>query len=152
MNISFAYKEIDQVAKSIASILQPNDVLGFKGDLGAGKTTLIKHISNQFGVPLDEVTSPTYVYHHIYKGRLDIHHMDLYRIEDKSSFVGLDLVDFTQSDGISLIEWIDKFPDMFPTYVLLTIHITGDQERRIEFDFSKWDRSRLDHMQKAFAS
>ncbi|MCB1198323.1 MAG: tRNA (adenosine(37)-N6)-threonylcarbamoyltransferase complex ATPase subunit type 1 TsaE [Deltaproteobacteria bacterium] len=150
MEITYHYDELPKVAEAIAQLLIPSDVVGLSGDLGAGKTTLIKSIASFFGIPRDEVTSPTYVYQHIYKGQLDIHHVDLYRISDEQTLLGLGIVEAMEENGIFLVEWIDRFPACFTPYLHIRLEVVDQDTRKIKIDASGWPLSRQQSWQKVF--
>ncbi len=85
-----------------------------RGDLGAGKTTLVKGIARSIGAPADEVTSPTFTLMHEYRGRrLRLFHLDLYRLETETELLVLGLEEMeAEPDALVLVEWGDKFPSM----------------------------------------
>jgi tRNA threonylcarbamoyladenosine biosynthesis protein TsaE len=83
-----------------------------RGDLGAGKTTLVKGIAEGFEAALaDDVTSPTFTLVHEYRGpRVTLYHIDLYRIDTERDLETLGLDDLLAPNCILLIEWGEKFP------------------------------------------
>ena len=83
-----------------------------RGDLGAGKTTLVKGIATAFDAAAeDDVTSPTFTLVHEYRGpRANLYHIDLYRIDTQRELETLGLDDLRTENSILLIEWGDKFP------------------------------------------
>lgn len=85
-----------------------------KGDLGAGKTTLVKGIAQAIGANADEVTSPTFTLVHTYQGtKLKLYHLDLYRLEKDEDLLQLGLEEMeTDPDALVLVEWGDKFPSL----------------------------------------
>ncbi len=104
-------------------------VLG--GDLGAGKTTFTKALGLALGI--DEViTSPTFTLHQQYEGgRLTLHHLDVYRIDQIEEVVDLALPELFESGGVVVIEWGDTIAPALPAgYALLSFAFgTGDDER-----------------------
>lgn len=115
-------------------MLKPGDVLCFEGNLGAGKTTLIKAIiSSLQDIHPDEIQSPTYSYVNEYKGELPIYHFDLYRLNDPEEFVLMGFDEYLDPSSICLIEWPEKATPFLPSYVK-TIHIEylSDQDRMIQ--------------------
>jgi tRNA threonylcarbamoyladenosine biosynthesis protein TsaE len=97
-----------------AQSLRPNDVVGLRGDLGAGKTHFVKGLVYGCGSSA-AVTSPTFTLLHEYRGgRLPIFHFDLYRLQDRSELEGLGFEDYLNDDGITVIEWADRFPELMP--------------------------------------
>ncbi len=90
------------------------DVFGLTGDLGAGKTQFVKGFAAGIGSAA-EVTSPTFTLLHEYlDGRLPLYHFDFYRIESAPELVRLGFDDYVDCDGVCIIEWADRFPDLIP--------------------------------------
>lgn len=98
--------------RSLAQLLAPPKVVLLRGDLGAGKTTLVKGIAAAFEAASEEdVTSPTFTLIHEYRGpRANLFHIDLYRIDTQRELDTLALDDLRADDSILLIEWGEKFP------------------------------------------
>lgn len=108
---SSSVEETQRLARRMAQVAEPGDVILLVGDLGAGKT----HFTQGFAAGLDIVetpTSPTFnlvcEYH---GGRLPLYHFDLYRLEDAEQLDDIDYWGITEGDGVSLVEWGDKFPE-----------------------------------------
>jgi tRNA threonylcarbamoyladenosine biosynthesis protein TsaE len=103
---------------AIAKLLAPPKFLIMRGDLGAGKTTLVKGIAEALdAADADEVTSPTFTLIHEYEGTRDnepvrLYHLDLYRIESERQLDTLGLDDLSGPDSIVLVEWGEKFPSV----------------------------------------
>jgi len=116
----------------LASLVAPGDVVGLCGDLGAGKTTLTGHVAHSLGVPEEtHVTSPTFTLIKEYQGRFPIYHMDLYRLGDPSEIYDLGVWEYYDGDGVCLVEWCDRFDDLWPKRALV-LHIElGRDEQRI---------------------
>jgi tRNA threonylcarbamoyladenosine biosynthesis protein TsaE len=102
----------------IAKLLKPPKFLILHGDLGAGKTTLVKGIAEALdAADPDEVTSPTFTLIHEYEGThagkpVKLYHLDLYRIETERQLDTLGLEELTTPDSIVLVEWGQKFPSV----------------------------------------
>src|SRR5205807_6415126 len=97
-----------------AENLKPGDMLALTGELGSGKTQFVKGLVAALGATT-AATSPTFTLIHEYSGgRLPIYHFDFFRVEDRQSAERLGLDDYFFGDGISVIEWADKFPDLIP--------------------------------------
>lgn len=98
--------------RALAEKLSPPLIVLLRGDLGAGKTTLVKGIAEGFGaVSADQVTSPTFTLIHEYRSpRAVLYHIDLYRIDTERELETLGLDDLLAPDCILLIEWGEKFP------------------------------------------
>ncbi|MEG3638845.1 tRNA (adenosine(37)-N6)-threonylcarbamoyltransferase complex ATPase subunit type 1 TsaE [Magnetococcus sp. PR-3] len=95
----------EQVGNRIGSLLPTDAICLFTGDLAAGKTTLIKAICGGMGVDPRTVISPTYTMTNIYQGEQAIYHVDLYRIEEAEAFSMMDVDDWINPEGVTLIEW-----------------------------------------------
>ena len=95
-------------------MLAPPKLVLLRGDLGAGKTTLVKGIAAAFEAASEEdVTSPTFTLIHEYRGpRASLYHIDLYRIDTQRELDTLALDDLRGDDSILLIEWGEKFPQL----------------------------------------
>jgi tRNA threonylcarbamoyladenosine biosynthesis protein TsaE len=99
--------------RTLAELLAPPKLVLLRGDLGAGKTTLVKGIAVGFEAAEEEdVTSPTFTLVHEYRGpRANLYHIDLYRIDTPRELETLGLDDLrAERDSILLIEWGEKFP------------------------------------------
>jgi tRNA threonylcarbamoyladenosine biosynthesis protein TsaE len=105
-------EETTALGRTLAQILAPPKVVLLRGDLGAGKTTLVKGIAAAFEAAAEEdVTSPTFTLVHEYHGpRAHLYHIDLYRIDTLRELDTLALDDLRTADSILLIEWGEKFP------------------------------------------
>lgn len=98
--------------RTLTELLAPPKIVLLRGDLGAGKTTLVKGIAAGFDAAEEEdVTSPTFTLIHEYRGpRANLYHIDLYRIDTQRELDTLALDDLRSDDSILLIEWGEKFP------------------------------------------
>jgi tRNA threonylcarbamoyl adenosine modification protein YjeE len=106
--IANSLKDTRRIARVLSSLLQASDLVGFTGDLGAGKTTFIKEIAGFFGVPKYKVGSVSFVIMKEYRVVPPLVHADLYRIDDPRH-IPVELFEVIDSNGaIVLIEWIDK--------------------------------------------
>jgi tRNA threonylcarbamoyladenosine biosynthesis protein TsaE len=112
---------------------RPGDVFALTGDLGAGKTQFVKGFVT--GVESNaDVTSPTFVLVHEYgDGRLPVYHFDFYRIENRDALLRLGFDDYVFGDGVSLIEWADRYSDVIPVHAKwLTFQMRDENVREIE--------------------
>ncbi len=105
------------------------------GDLGAGKTAFVRGLARGLGVPDDEVTSPTFTLVQEYRGRLTLHHVDLYRLEP-AEVADLGLDELTSGDAVVAIEWAERWHDAPDGAWAVRLSHTGDEERRIEISRS----------------
>jgi tRNA threonylcarbamoyladenosine biosynthesis protein TsaE len=114
MFISESAEETVAFGRKRAGAIRKGDVLALAGDLGSGKTQFVKGIVAGLGSDA-AVTSPTFTLLHEYSGgRLPIYHFDFYRLEDRAAALRLGFDDYFFGDGVSLIEWGDRFPDLIP--------------------------------------
>jgi tRNA threonylcarbamoyladenosine biosynthesis protein TsaE len=112
--ISNSPDETEGFGRRFAENLKPGDVLALTGDLGNGKTQFVKGLAAGLGAATG-ATSPTFTLIHEYSGgRLPIYHFDFFRVEDRQSAERLGLDDYFFGDGVSVIEWADRFPDLIP--------------------------------------
>ena len=106
-------------------------MVAFYGELGAGKTTIIKGIAAGLGVA-DVVKSPSFVIVTEYAGRLPVYHVDLYRLNENSDFDSIGLDSYLEGKGVCLIEWAERAEEILPdTTIRVRMRVEG-QGRRIE--------------------
>lgn len=124
-------RETMNVAKKLALLLAPGDVITLEGELGSGKTVFAKGIAKGLGVR-GAVTSPTFTIVKEYEGELPLYHMDAYRLEHSDEDIGFDEYFFGQ--GISVIEWAQFIDDYLPQE-RLNVHIqyVNEHTRSITF-------------------
>jgi tRNA threonylcarbamoyladenosine biosynthesis protein TsaE len=98
--------------RTLTELLAPPRLVLLRGDLGAGKTTLVKGIAAGFEAAEEEdVTSPTFTLVHEYRGpRANLYHVDLYRVDTQRELETLGLDDLRDGNSVLLIEWGEKFP------------------------------------------
>lgn len=112
--ISNSTEETESFGREFAGNVKPGDVLALTGELGSGKTQFVKGLCAALSCNAP-VTSPTFTLIHEYSGgRLPIYHFDFFRVEDRRSAERLGLDDYFFGDGVSVIEWADKFRDLIP--------------------------------------
>jgi tRNA threonylcarbamoyladenosine biosynthesis protein TsaE len=121
--------------RTLAELLAPPKLVLLRGDLGAGKTTLVKGIAAGFEAAEEEdVTSPTFTLVHEYRGpRATLYHIDLYRIDTQRELETLALDDLrAEANSILLIEWGEKFPQLLRQRdVEISLQRAGESCRRI---------------------
>jgi tRNA threonylcarbamoyladenosine biosynthesis protein TsaE len=121
--------------RSLATELTPPLLILLRGDLGAGKTTLVKGIAEGFAAAAaDDVTSPTFTLVHEYRGtRATLYHIDLYRVDTERELETLGLDDLTGPESILLIEWGEKFPRFVrERNIEIVLERVDENERRIQ--------------------
>ncbi len=116
----------------LGTLAHAGDVVVLTGDLGAGKTVLAKGVATGLGVT-DPVTSPTFNILLMHRGRFELAHFDLYRLDSAVQLEDIDFWGVLESGAVALVEWGDRFADELPDDVLtVTLTITGDEARAIE--------------------
>ncbi len=126
--------ETIELGRKIGSQLKGGEVIAVCGPLGSGKTHLIKGIAAGAGAKdCREVNSPTFVIVNEYSGRLDIYHIDAYRLNSVSEFEMLGFDDFCYPRSVVLIEWADKIePALQATdYIRIELEHAGEIQRKI---------------------
>ena len=123
--------------RTLADLLAPPKLVLLRGDLGAGKTTLVKGIAAAFEAAAEEeVTSPTFTLVHEYRGpRTNLFHIDLYRIDTPRELETLALDDLREGNSILLIEWGEKFPRLLRERdIEISLEREGESGRRIQIN------------------
>lgn len=124
-------EETKGLAKRLAKLLQPGDVITLEGDLGAGKTTFTKGLAEGLGIQ-DIVNSPTFTIVKQYQGRLPLYHMDVYRLENEEEDLGFD--EYFQGEGVTVIEWAKFIAEFLPeAYLNINIRYENEQGRTYSF-------------------
>ena len=121
--------------RTLTRLLAPPKLVLLRGDLGAGKTTLIKGIAAGFEAASEEdVTSPTFTLVHEYRGpSANLYHIDLYRVDTPRQLETLGLDDLVAEDSILLIEWGEKFARFVRDRdVEITLERVGENDRKIQ--------------------
>src|SRR6202790_3650814 len=121
--------------RTLTQMLTPPKLVLLRGDLGAGKTTLVKGIAAGFESAQEEdVTSPTFTLVHEYRGpRANLYHIDLYRVDTPRELETLGLDDLRSDGSVLLIEWGEKFPRLQRERdIEISLERNGENGRRIE--------------------
>jgi len=120
--------------RTLAETLAPPKLVVLRGELGSGKTTLVKGIAEAFHAASEEdVTSPTFTLVHEYRSpRVNVYHIDLYRVDTQRELETLGLDDLIAENSVLLIEWGEKFPRFERERdVEIVLERVGESERRI---------------------
>jgi tRNA threonylcarbamoyladenosine biosynthesis protein TsaE len=127
--------ETQALGNQLSAILPDSGLVLLIGNLGAGKTTLVKGVVEHRGVGSpDDVSSPTYTLVHPYGDPVRIYHVDLYRLDTVDEVRGIGLDDLLDSDALVLIEWGEKFPELFARdRDEIEISITGECSRTVTY-------------------
>lgn len=128
-------EETIALGRTLATELAPPKLVLLRGDLGAGKTTMVKGIAEAFdAASRDDVTSPTFTLIHEYRGpEVSVYHIDLYRIDTPRELATLGLEELMNDErNVLLIEWGEKFPNLVRQRDMeVAIERTGPESRRI---------------------
>ena len=134
---ALTHSSVETIAfgRQLASQMSPPLIVLLRGDLGAGKTTLVKGIAEGFqAASAQDVTSPTFTLVHEYRSpRATLYHIDLYRIDTERELETLGLDDLLAPESILLIEWGEKFPRFVrDRNVEIVLERVGEDDRRIQ--------------------
>ena len=116
----------------LGEAFEDGDVIGLYGDLGAGKTELVRGVCTARGVSPDAVRSPTFTILHTYEAPTHrVHHFDAYRLRELEEMYDLGYEDFFFGDGISLVEWADRVETLLPEDALRIelLHAGGNRRK-----------------------
>jgi tRNA threonylcarbamoyladenosine biosynthesis protein TsaE len=128
--MSSSPEETEAVGAQLAERLQPLDVVTISGELGTGKTTLVRGACRALGVE-GPVTSPTYTIGHRYNGRVPVSHLDLYRFAGVSDAEWGDLEPYFR-DAVCFVEWPEAGAGVLPApRVAVSLEHAGEHERQI---------------------
>ena len=126
---STSVEETKQIGKNLVKDFKNIHVIAFLGNLGCGKTSIIKGIVSALNnTKEDDVCSPTFTYLNIYPGNPDIFHFDLYRIKNEDQFLAMGFDEYFYKDGICLIEWSEKITSLLPENTIAVHLIENENE------------------------
>ena len=135
--ISNSPEETRALGEAWAAEARAGWVIGLEGDLGAGKTQLVKGLARGLGIA-EPTTSPTFTLVCEYEGKLPLAHLDFYRLENGEQILAAGLEPYFLPEGIAVIEWINRWTGPRPAdYRHVTLTQTGETERRIEHEDSR---------------
>lgn len=121
--------------RSLAKLVKGGEIVGLCGELGTGKTTFVRGFCE--GIEVSQkawVRSPTFTLINEYEGRLPVYHIDLYRIARAEEIEALNLREYLHSDGVSLIEWIERLPaDELDDYFEVSLAHRHKSQRQVTF-------------------
>ena len=132
MELIYTINQIQETAKAIVATMQKGQLYAFYGQMGAGKTTLIKAICKELGVQ-DEVNSPTFAIVNEYEGNNGtIYHFDFYRINRPEEALDFGLFDYFDSGNICLMEWPECVETLLPDDTIkIKITVIDENTRKI---------------------
>ncbi len=123
------------LGKFLGENLKEGMVLLLNGDLGAGKTTLTKSLAEGLGIK-GPVTSPTFTIVNIYRGKINLYHIDTYRLEEGLDTMYLDFDEYFYGDGVTVVEWANKIANSLPEeYLEFNIKLE-DGIRKIKISYA----------------
>ena len=123
--------ETQELGKTLGQMARAGDLFLLKGELGAGKTCLVQGIAQGLNIT-EPVRSPTFVLATEHLGRLNLYHIDLYRLDDTLEVDDLGLEDYFEGEGLCAVEWADKAMASFPAeHLLIEFETIGQESRRI---------------------
>ena len=130
--ITHSPQETIDTAKKLGALLKKGDIIAYKGNLGAGKTTFTRGLAVGLGLG-DIVTSPTFALVNEYCGeKLSMYHFDMYRIETEGDLESSGFYDYDFENNIAVIEWSENIDGFLPkNTIYITINSLGDTEREI---------------------
>ena len=132
-----------KLGEIIGKSLNPGTIIALVGELGAGKSVLVKGLAKGLGVE-EEPNSPTFVIMNCYEGRLPLFHFDLYRVADEDELIAMGYEEFFFGEGVAAVEWADRVPGIFPEEAIeieITIPEEGESESSRDINIkgaSKW--------------
>lgn len=132
----YTENDLSAVAKTLLDKAKEKTVWCFYGEMGAGKTTLIKEICIQLGV-LDAMSSPTFSIVNEYLDDMgeSIYHFDFYRLKEESEALDIGIEDYFYSESYCFIEWPEKIPSLIPEgHLKININLVDEKTRSIILD------------------
>lgn len=130
MEVTFSLDQIQEVATQILA-QNPNKILLFNGEMGAGKTTLIKQLCKSLGIE-DATSSPTFSLVNEYQtnNNQTVYHFDFYRLNHETEALDMGVDDYLYSGNWCFIEWSEKIPSLIPAeHSVITIELLPDGKR-----------------------
>jgi tRNA threonylcarbamoyladenosine biosynthesis protein TsaE len=124
-------EETEAAGMALAAELKPGDLVLLEGELGAGKTTFVRGLARGLGVA-DQVQSPTFQLVRVYRGPVQLAHVDLYRLNTSGELGDLGLGDL-MDDGVLVVEWGDRLTVDHPGTRRVIFETTGPEQRLLKF-------------------
>ena len=121
-----------RIGRELGQVLKPGDIVCLYGDLGAGKTTMVKGIASALGIDERDITSASFTIIAEYDTDVPFYHIDLYRIAPGGA-AEIGLHEYLGSDGIAVIEWAERAEEEMPdNRIMITLNYLEDSSREIE--------------------
>jgi tRNA threonylcarbamoyladenosine biosynthesis protein TsaE len=138
--VTRAEEETTAAGERLAARLRPGDVLLLYGDLGAGKTAFVRGLARGLGAVADDVSSPTFTIIQEYRGRLQLYHVDLYRLQPiEVGDLGLD--ELASGDAIVAVEWAERWTERPPGAWEISFEHAGEDRRKIQISLPQLPES-----------
>lgn len=119
------------IAAALAGLLEPGDVVGLTGDLGAGKTRFVQGAAAALEVG-EPVVSPTFMLVRVYDGHVPVYHVDAYRLRGPAELEDLGLEEVLPADAVAFVEWADRVAGALPPdWLEVSLHVRPDEVREI---------------------
>ncbi len=135
--ISNSPEETIQIGCDIGKILEKGSVISLSGEIGAGKTTLIKGIAKSIGLEPDDILSPYFniLFEYSKDKEVIMHHFDFMRLKSVSEIYELNIAEILESSSIVIMEWASKFPEIIPANaIMIDIDDKSPYQRIINLD------------------
>ncbi|UCG77541.1 MAG: tRNA (adenosine(37)-N6)-threonylcarbamoyltransferase complex ATPase subunit type 1 TsaE [Nitrospirota bacterium] len=137
-------EETIKIGRRIGAALRAGDTVYLYGDIGAGKTTLIKGIASSFGIDERDITSASFTMIAEYDTDPPFYHVDLYRLEGGADIDNIGLYDYIDGNGITVIEWAERLDRVNGDKISVSIEIKGENDRDLEIrGISEEDRNNM---------
>lgn len=132
-----------RLGRALGRLARPGDLLCLTGELGSGKTVLVRAIAEGMGIDPAEVHSPTFALIHEYRGEVPLYHMDWYRLDDAAALETVGLEEYLRREGVTVIEWAEKAEGSLPRdRLLVRLLVEGPMARTFVVE-AGGDRSRM---------
>ncbi len=126
-----------KIGRAIAANLAAGDILLVSGQLGSGKTVLVKGMAEGLGVPRDKIVSPTFTLIREYPGELPLYHFDLYRLSREQDILALGPEEYFYGSGVCAIEWPERLGSLLPPeHLAIRLSVLDTRARGITFHAS----------------
>ncbi len=124
--------ETEKIARDLAAVLRPGDIVALYGPVGSGKTCFVRGLAYGLGCS-QKVKSPSFSLVNEYSGTLPLYHIDFYRLEKEAEIIDLGWTDYLDSDGVVAIEWAERVRNMLPSNRFdVYLDFFGPKMRRVE--------------------
>lgn len=134
-DINYSIEEIDKTAKIVLSLNPSTKIFIFNGEMGSGKTTIIKALIKELGYE-GTVSSPTFSLINEYFNGNKIYHFDFYRIKSRNELLDIGIDEYISRNDWCFIEWPSLIADMLPDkYIELNIDVISNDDRKLRINY-----------------